>query len=91
MVANALEKYFVVCIAWVFGMNGKNFIRIMINVNKTHEETYVLNDQNGKAIYTFDFARLLVYICETNKYGYYHTINEGVAYESAGCKTGKIS
>lgn len=76
-VANTLEKYFIVRIAWVFGLNGKNFIKTMINVGKTHEEVRVVNDQIGTPTYTFDLARLLVDMCETEKYGYYHATNEG--------------
>ena len=76
-VANALEKFFIVRIAWVFGLNGKNFIKTMINVGKTHEEVRVVNDQIGTPTYTFDLARLLVDMCETEKYGYYHATNEG--------------
>lgn len=76
-VANALEKYFIVRIAWVFGLNGKNFIKTMINVGKTHDEVRVVNDQIGTPTYTFDLARLLVDMCETEKYGYYHATNEG--------------
>ncbi len=76
-VSNTLEKYFIVRIAWVFGLNGKNFIKTMINVGKTHEEVRVVNDQIGTPTYTFDLARLLVDICETEKYGYYHATNEG--------------
>ena len=76
-VANTLEKYFIVRIAWVFGLNGKNFIKTMINVGKTHDEVRVVNDQIGTPTYTFDLARLLVDMCETEKYGYYHATNEG--------------
>lgn len=76
-VSNTLEKYFIVRIAWVFGLNGKNFIKTMINVGKTHEEVRVVNDQIGTPTYTFDLARLLVDMCETEKYGYYHATNEG--------------
>lgn len=76
-VANTLEKYFIVRIAWVFGLNGKNFIKTMINVGKTHVEVRVVNDQIGTPTYTFDLARLLVDMCETEKYGYYHATNEG--------------
>ena len=64
-------------IAWVFGLNGKNFINTMINVGKTHDKVRVVNDQIGTPTYTFDLARLLVDICETEKYGYYHATNEG--------------
>ena len=90
-VANTLEKYFIVRIAWVFGLNGKNFIKTMINVGKTHDEVRVVNDQIGTPTYTFDLARLLVDMCETEKYGYYHATNSEVTDESAGCKTGYIS
>lgn len=76
-VANTLEKYFIVRIAWVFGKNGKNFIKTMINVGKTHDEVRVVNDQIGTPTYTFDLARLLVDMIETDKYGYYHATNEG--------------
>lgn len=76
-VSNTLKKYFIVRIAWVFGMNGKNFIKTMINVGKTHEEVRVVNDQIGTPTYTYDLARLLVDMCETEKYGYYHATNEG--------------
>lgn len=76
-VSRTLEKYFIVRIAWVFGLNGKNFIKTMINVGKTHDEVRVVNDQIGTPTYTFDLARLLVDMCETEKYGYYHATNEG--------------
>ena len=72
-----LEKFFIVRIAWVFGLNGKNFIKTMINVGKTHEEVRVVNDQIGTPTYTKDLARLLVDMVETEKYGYYHATNEG--------------
>ena len=76
-VSSTLDKYFIVRIAWVFGLNGKNFIKTMINVGKTHDEVRVVNDQIGTPTYTFDLARLLVDMCETEKYGYYHATNEG--------------
>lgn len=76
-VAGTLEKYFIVRIAWAFGLNGKNFIKTMINVGKTHEEVRVVNDQIGTPTYCCDLARLLVDMCETEKYGYYHATNEG--------------
>ncbi len=76
-VSNILEKYFIVRIAWVFGLNGKNFIKTMINVGKTHSEVRVVNDQIGTPTYTVDLARLLVDMVETEKYGYYHVTNEG--------------
>ena len=76
-VANTLRKYFIVRIAWVFGLNGKNFVKTMINVGKTHDTVRVVNDQIGTPTYTLDLARLLVDMCETEKYGYYHATNEG--------------
>lgn len=76
-VSSTLKKYFIVRIAWVFGLNGKNFIKTMINVGKTHDEVRVVNDQIGTPTYTYDLARLLVDMCETDKYGYYHATNEG--------------
>lgn len=76
-VANTLSKYFIVRIAWVFGKNGKNFIKTMLNVAKTHDTLKVVNDQIGTPTYTFDLARLLVDMIETDKYGYYHATNEG--------------
>lgn len=77
VVANTLSKYFIVRIAWVFGLNGKNFIKTMINVGKTHDTVRVVNDQIGTPTYTLDLARLLVDMIETEKYGYYHATNEG--------------
>lgn len=76
-VSSTLDKYFIVRIAWVFGLNGKNFIKTMINVGKTHDEVKVVNDQIGTPTYCCDLARLLVDMCETEKYGYYHATNEG--------------
>ncbi len=76
-VANTLRKYFIVRIAWVFGLNGKNFVKTIINVGKTHDTVRVVNDQIGTPTYTLDLARLLVDMCETEKYGYYHATNEG--------------
>lgn len=76
-VAQTLEKYFIVRIAWVFGTNGKNFIRTMLQVGKNHPQVRVVNDQIGTPTYTYDLARLLVDMIETEKYGYYHATNEG--------------
>lgn len=76
-VSEILDKYFIVRIAWVFGLNGKNFIKTMINVGKTHDTVRVVNDQIGTPTYTFDLARLLVDMAESEKYGYYHATNEG--------------
>lgn len=76
-VANTLDNYFIVRIAWVFGVNGKNFIKTMLNVGKTHDTVRVVNDQIGTPTYTYDLARLLVDMIETDKYGYYHATNEG--------------
>lgn len=76
-VSGILYKYFIVRIAWVFGLNGKNFIKTMINVGKTHDTVRVVNDQIGTPTYTLDLSRLLVDMIETEKYGYYHATNEG--------------
>lgn len=76
-VASSLEKYFIVRIAWVFGRNGKNFIRTMLDLGKTHDELRVVDDQIGTPTYTRDLARLLVDMALTDKYGYYHATNEG--------------
>jgi len=76
-VVNNLDKYFIVRIAWVFGINGKNFIKTMLQVGKTHPKLKVVADQIGTPTYTFDLARLLVDMAETDKYGYYHATNEG--------------
>ena len=76
-VSRNLEKYFIVRIAWVFGINGKNFIKTMLNVGKTHDTVRVVKDQIGTPTYTYDLARLLIDMVETDKYGYYHVTNEG--------------
>lgn len=76
-VANTLDKYFIVRIAWVFGKNGKNFVKTMLGVGKTHPEVRVVNDQIGTPTYTPDLARLLVDMILSDKYGYYHATNEG--------------
>lgn len=76
-VSSTLDKYFIVRIAWVFGKNGKNFVKTMLNVGKTHDTVRVVNDQIGTPTYTFDLARLLVDMIESDKYGYYHATNEG--------------
>ena len=73
-----LEKYFIVRIAWVFGVNGKNFIKTMLNLGKTHDHLTVVNDQTGSPTYTYDLARLLVDMIQTDKYGRYHATNEGI-------------
>lgn len=96
-VSQNLEKYFIVRIAWVFGMNGKNFIKTMLNVGKTHDTVRVVSDQIGTPTYTYDLARLLVDMAESEKYGYYHATNEGgyiswydftcEIYKQAGYKT----
>lgn len=76
-VADILEKYYIVRIAWVFGLNGKNFVSTMVNLGKTHDTIRVVSDQIGTPTYTKDLARLLVDMAETDKYGYYHATNEG--------------
>lgn len=77
-VQNTLEKYFIVRISWVFGVNGKNFIKTMLNLGKTHDHLTVVNDQFGSPTYTYDLARLLVDMVQTDKYGIYHATNEGI-------------
>ena len=77
VVSEILNKYFIVRIAWVFGKNGNNFIKTMIKVGETHDTVEVVSDQIGTPTYTFDLARLLVDMIETDKYGYYHATNEG--------------
>lgn len=96
-VSNTLSKYFIVRIAWVFGKNGNNFIKTMLNVGKKFDTLRVVNDQIGTPTYTFDLARLLVDMIETDKYGYYHATNEGgyiswydfacEIFKQAGCTT----
>lgn len=76
-VSETLSNYFIVRIAWVFGKNGKNFIKTMLNLGKTRDTLSVVCDQIGTPTYTFDLARLLVDMIETEKYGYYHATNEG--------------
>lgn len=76
-VSGNLDKYYIVRIAWVFGKNGKNFIKTMLNLGKNHDTIRVVNDQIGTPTYTYDLARLLVDMVETEKYGYYHATNEG--------------
>lgn len=76
-VSELLEKFFIVRIAWVFGKNGKNFIKTMLNVGKKYDTVRVVNDQIGTPTYTYDLARLLVDMAESEQYGYYHATNEG--------------
>lgn len=76
-VSGLLDRFFIVRIAWVFGANGGNFVKTMLRLGKTHDEIRVVNDQIGTPTYTFDLARLLVDMLETDKYGYYHATNEG--------------
>ncbi len=76
-VANTLNKYFIIRIAWVFGKNGNNFIKTMLKVGKNHDQLKVVSDQIGTPTYTFDLAKLLVSMIVTDKYGYYHATNEG--------------
>lgn len=95
-VSETLDKYFIVRIAWVFGLNGKNFIKTMLNVGKTHDEVKVVSDQIGTPTYTLDLARLLVDMIETDKYGYYHATNAELpatesGFDENGTKTGYIS
>lgn len=76
-VVENLEKYFIVRIAWVFGRNGKNFVKTMMEVGVGRDMVKVVDDQIGTPTYTVDLARLLVDMIETEKYGYYHATNEG--------------
>lgn len=76
-VSEILDKYFIVRIAWVFGTNGNNFIKTMLKVGKKFDTIRVVNDQIGTPTYTYDLAKLLVDMIETDKYGYYHATNEG--------------
>ena len=76
-VSETLDKYFIVRIAWVFGKNGKNFIKTMLRLGKDHKELRVVSDQIGTPTYTLDLSVLLVDMIETEKYGYYHATNEG--------------
>ena len=77
-VEELVKKFFIVRIAWVFGVNGKNFIKTMLNLGKTHDHLTVVNDQFGSPTYTYDLARLLVDMILTDKYGIYHATNEGI-------------
>lgn len=74
-VASTLSRYFIVRIAWAFGLNGKNFIKTMLNAGKTRDTIRVVSDQVGTPTYTLDLARLLGDMIETEKYGYYHATN----------------
>lgn len=76
-VAGALDKYFIVRVAWVFGMNGSNFIKTMLNIGKKYDTVRVVNDQIGTPTYTYDLARLIADMAESENYGYYHATNEG--------------
>ncbi len=76
-VSQTLEKYFIVRIAWAFGVNGKNFVKTMLKLGKTHDTIRVVDDQMGTPTYTADLARLLIDMSESDKYGYYHATNEG--------------
>lgn len=73
-----LSRYFIVRIAWVFGRNGKNFIKTMLKLAETHDKLTVVNDQFGSPTYTYDLAKLLVDMIQTDKYGIYHATNEGI-------------
>lgn len=77
-IESTLEKYFIVRIAWVFGVNGKNFVKTMLNLGRNHDKLTVVCDQIGSPTYTYDLARLLVDMIETEKYGRYHATNEGI-------------
>lgn len=96
-VSGVLDKYFIVRIAWVFGRNGNNFVKTMLNLAKKYDTIRVVNDQIGTPTYTYDLARLLVDMVQTERYGYYHATNEGgyiswydfacEIFRQAGCNT----
>lgn len=92
-VSSILDKYFIVRIAWVFGLNGNNFIKTMLNVGKKYDTLRVVNDQIGTPTYTKDLARLLVDMTETEKYGYYHATNEGgyISWYDFACEIFKMA
>ena len=90
-VAEATDRFFIVRIAWVFGKNGKNFIRTMLNLGKTHDMLRIVNDQIGTPTYTFDLAKLLCDMIVTERYGYYHATNSELAKETNGAPAGYIS
>ena len=77
-VKNILDKYFIVRISWVFGINGNNFIKTMLRLGKDRTELNVVADQIGSPTYTADLSKLLVEMVKTDKYGTYHATNEGV-------------
>ena len=77
-VKELLDKYFIVRITWTFGVNGKNFVKTMLNLSKNHDTIQVVNDQFGSPSYTYDLAKLLVDMVLTDKYGIYHATNEGI-------------
>ncbi len=87
-VSRTLEKFFIIRIAWVFGLNGNNFVKTMLKIGKNHDVIRVVNDQVGTPTYTYDLARLLVDMIETEKYGYYHATNEGgyISWYDFACK-----
>ena len=72
------DKYFIVRIAWVFGVAGKNFIKTMLRLGKERGAVSVVDDQIGSPTYTYDLSRLLVDMIQTDKYGRYHATNEGL-------------
>ena len=92
-VSSILDKYFIVRIAWVFGVNGNNFIKTMLNVGKKFQTLKVVNDQIGTPTYTYDLSRLLVDLIETDKYGYYHATNSGgyISWYDFACKIFELS
>ncbi len=92
-VSETLDKYFIVRIAWVFGINGNNFIKTMLNVGKKFPELRVVNDQIGTPTYTLDLARLLVDMVESEKYGFYHATNEGgyISWYDFACEIFKMA
>lgn len=92
-VSSTLEKYFIVRIAWVFGKNGKNFIKTMLTLGEKYDTLRVVSDQIGTPTYTYDLSRLLVDMGESEKYGYYHATNEGgyISWYEFACEIFKAS
>ncbi len=77
-VTNTLDKYYIVRISWVFGENGKNFVKTMLRVGKEKGVAKVVDDQIGSPTYTADLAELLIDMAEREEYGAYHATNEGL-------------
>ena len=92
-VINNLEQYFIVRISWVFGCNGKNFVKTMLSLGEKYDSLRVVNDQIGSPTYTYDLAKLLIDMTETDRYGVYHATNEGdfISWYDFACKIFELS